>query len=96
MSLFLTLSHERKATIAKSKFSNASFAKVKKEFLNDLAAVVELEEIPPQLVLNWDQTGIKLVPVSSHTMDRQGCNRVEVIGVTDKRLIRALFCGSLT
>ena len=87
---------KRKATTAKSKFSNANFAEVKKEFLNDLAAVVELEEIPPQLVLNWDQTGIKLVPVSSHTMDRQGCNRVEVTEVTDKRLITALFCGSLT
>ena len=87
---------KRKATTAKSKFSNANFAEVKKEFLNDLAAIVELEEIPPQLVLNWDQTGIKLVPVSSHTMDRQGCNRVEVTGVTDKRLITALFCGSLT
>ena len=43
---------KRKATTAKSKFSNANFAEVKKEFLNNLAAVVELEEIPPQLVLN--------------------------------------------
>lgn len=87
---------KRKATTAKSKFTNANFAQVKKEFLDDLAAVVEMEEIPPQLILNWDQTGIKLVPVSSHTMDRQGCSRVEVTGVTDKRLITALFCGSLT
>ena len=48
--------------------------------------IVGLEDIPPELVLNWDQTGIKLVPVSNHTIDRQGL----------KQLITAIFCGSLT
>ncbi len=55
-----------------------------------------MEEIPPELILNWDQTSIKLVPVSSHTLERQGSVRVEVTGVNDKRLITAFFCGSLT
>ena len=35
--------------------------------LNDV-----VEEIPPQLILNWDQTGIHLVPASSWTMDKRG------------------------
>ncbi len=87
---------KRKATTAKSKLAVEDFAQRKREFLNDLVTTVEMEEIPPELVLNWDQTGIKLVPVSSHTMDRQGSARVEVAGVNDKRLITALFCGSLT
>ena len=55
-----------------------------------------MEDILPELVLNWDQTGIKLVPVSSHTIDRQGLKHVEVAGIKDKRLITAIFCGSLT
>ena len=54
-----------------------------------------MEEIPPELILNWDQTGIKLGPSSSWTMDRQGVKRVEIAGATDKRLITAVFCGSL-
>ena len=52
-----------------------------------------MKDIPPELVLDWDQTGIKLAPVSSHTMDKQGSVCVEVAGVTDKLLITALFCG---
>ena len=54
-----------------------------------------MEEIPAELILNWDQTGIKIVPSSTWTMDAEGSNRVEVAGVNDKRLITAVFYGSL-
>ena len=87
---------KRKATTAKSKLSSTDFSQAKKDFLESIVTTVEMEEIPPELILNWDQTGIKLVPVSAHTMDREGSKRVEVTGVSDKRLITALFCGSLT
>ena len=86
---------KRRATTAKSKFSPENFAQLKADFLDDLSSNVELEDIPPELVLNWDQTGIRLVPVSNH-MDRQDLKRVEVAGIKDKRLITAVFCGSLT
>ena len=36
-----------------------------KRFLNDLVTIVQIKEGPPELVLNWDQTGIKLVPTTS-------------------------------
>ena len=32
-----------------------------KSFLNEITTVVQMEEIPPELVLNFDQTGIKVV-----------------------------------
>ena len=54
-----------------------------------------MEEIPPELILNWDQTGIKIVPSSGWTMDQQGVKRVEVIGMNDKRQITAVFCASM-
>ena len=60
-----------------------------------MVATVEMEEIPPELILNWDQTGIKIVPSNTWTMDQQGAKRVEVCGANDKRLITAVFCGSL-
>ena len=56
---------QRKGTTAKSKYSEVKFAEKKKEFLEELRATVEMEEIPPELILNWDQTGIKLVPSTS-------------------------------
>ena len=85
----------RKATTAKSKYTINNFKEVKSQFLHDIVATVELEEIPAQLILNWDQTGIKIIPTSSWTMEKEGSKRIEVVGVDDKRLITAVFCGTL-
>ena len=87
---------KRKATTAaKSKLSVESFASVKRQFLADVASTVQMEEIPMELILNFDQTGIKIVPSSTWTMDRRGVKRVEITGLSDKRQITAVFCGSL-
>ena len=86
---------QRKATTSKSRHTLANFARLKKEFLADVTATVTIEEIPPELILNRDQTGIKLVPSSSWTMERQGEKWVEMVGVSDKHQITAVFCGSL-
>ena len=87
---------KRKATTAKSKYTPEDFARRKQAFLDEVVGVVEMEEIPPELILNWDQTGINLVPASGWTMDQLGAKRVEIKGVNDKRQITALFCGTLT
>ena len=73
----------RKATSAKSKYTVDNFKEVKSQFLGDVVATVELEEIPAQLILNWDQTGIKIIPTSSWTMEKEGSKRIEVVGVDD-------------
>ena len=54
-----------------------------------------MEEIPPGLILNWDQTGIRLVPSSLWTMEQRGVKRVEMVDQNDYRQITAVFCGSL-
>ena len=61
----------------------------------DIRAIVEMEEIPPALILNWDHTGLKYVPVLSWTMAKEGSKRVEISGIDDKRQITALFTVSL-
>ena len=86
---------QRKGTTAKSKYSEVNFAEKKKEFLEELRATVEMEEIPPELILNWDQTGIKLVPSTGWTMEEQGARRVELVGLNDKRQITVVFCGNI-
>ena len=72
-----------------------NFSSLKKTFLDDVATTVLMEDIPPELILNWDQTGFKMVPSPTWTMNTRGAQRVEVVGVHDKRLITAVFCGSL-
>jgi len=74
---------------AASKFSVDNFAE---EFLQDLVTIVEMEEIPLELILNWDQTGMKIVPSYSWTMHDQGARRVEIIGLSDKWQITVVLC----
>ena len=80
----------------KAKVSIENFEQVKAQFLLDIRAVVEMEDIPFDLIINWDQTGIHYVPVGSWTMEKEGSKRVEIAGVDDKRQITAVFAGSLT
>ena len=42
-----------------------NFTQLKEAFLDDVVEAVTMEDIPAELILNWDQTGIKLVPCSS-------------------------------
>ena len=55
-------------------------------------ASVTMEEIPSDMVLNWDQTTIKYMPLSDWTMAQKGSKKVEVFG---KRQITATFAASL-
>ena len=50
-----------------------------------------MEEIPDDLIINWDQTGIKYVPVSNWTMEVKGGKRVEAAGVDNKRQITVCY-----
>ena len=81
----------RKPTTSKSKSSVKDFAKAKKEFLQEVVSTVEMEDIPPELIMNWDQNGIKMVPTTTWTMERKRSKRVEVVGSNDKHV----FCGTI-
>jgi hypothetical protein len=85
---------KRKAT-TKVKISVPNFAALQKQFLLDLKAIVDLEDIPFQLIINWDQTGINYVPVSQWTMEKRGTKRIEVAGINDKRQITAVLAGTM-
>ena len=84
----ITYSHKAKVDVER-------FAIIKEAFLLDVKNVVELDEIPPQLIINWDQTAIYYVPVGSWTMELEGAKRVEIAGKDDKRQITAVFAGSM-
>ena len=65
--------------MAKSKHAPVDFAAVKRAFLDDVIAVATKEDIPPELMLNWNQTGIHLVSASTWTMDKEGSKQVEIM-----------------
>ena len=49
----------------KSKHTVQNFAQLKEAFLADVTATVTMKEVPPELIPNCDQTGIKFVTNSS-------------------------------
>ena len=86
---------KRKGT-TKSKVTIADFEEKKAQFLFDIKVIIEMEEIPPELVINWGHTGINYIPVSNWTMAKEGAKRVEIFGVQDKWQMTVVFAGTMT
>ena len=63
----------------KAKISIDDFEAVKEQFLFDVKVVVEMEEIPHDLIINCDQTGIHYITVGSWTMEKEGAKRENYI-----------------
>ena len=62
----------------KAKVSAENFEEMKEQFLLDVKTIVKMEEIPHDLIINWDQTGIHYIPVSSWTIEKEGAKRVKL------------------
>ncbi len=73
----LGLVKRRASTMAK--VSLPDFERYKAQFVFDVKAVIEIEEIPCELVINLDQPGIHYVPVSNWTM-ANGQGRLKTSG----------------
>ena len=71
------------------------FEAVKKDFLERIITAVKTHSIPQALIINLDETGLKLVPVSNWTLEQQGAAKIKVAGVDDKREITAVVSASM-
>lgn len=60
-----------------------------------IAALMGRYKVHPSLVINMDQTGVQLVPMSGWTYEQRGAAAVEVLGADDKRQITACIASSL-
>ena len=78
------------------KMAVTNFGEVKEQFLLDVAATAYMEEIPYDLIFNWDQTALNIVPGSVWTLEKQGTKRVEIAGTDDKRQVTAVICGTVS
>ena len=55
-----------------------------------------MNDIPEDLVFNWDRTGICLVLVSKRTIEKQGTKNIIVTGVDNKRQITLVLAVTMT
>ena len=72
------------------------FDELKAQYIFDVKVNIEMDEIPADLVINWDQTGIHYIPVGQWTIEKAGSKRVEIVANDDKHQITAVLAGSLT
>ena len=54
------------------KISVTNFDELNKQYLLDIQSIVDMKEMLPQLVFNWDQTGISIVLGSDWSMEMKG------------------------
>ena len=73
------------------KISMARFEECKEIFLADVAAEVIINDIPESLIINWDQTGLSIVPSGDWTMEKEGTNIVPIAHSDDKRQLTAVL-----
>jgi len=64
-SVMTRMNFEIRSGNSKAKVTVTNFDMLKKQFISDVQVITVFEEIPNELILNWDHTRINYVPVSS-------------------------------
>ena len=54
----------------------------------------EDENVPANLVINWDQTGVNMVPGGQWTLKFVGSKQVTIAGLDDKRQITVVLAAT--
>ena len=85
----------RKAS-SKAKITVENLASLKEQYLFDIRDVVDMEEIPHDLIINWDQTAVHYVPVSNWTMAMEGSKKFPIADIDDKRQITLFLPAAMS
>lgn len=70
------------------------YQQLKDTFLKRVNNTILTHNIPAPLVVNFDQTGINLLPTQAYTMAPKGSDQVPIAHKDDKRQITGVFAGS--
>ena len=86
----------RGSTQTKAKLSDQQVSQMKHTYLTQVSGMVKVHKIPSELVINWDQAGVNLIPSQNWTMEQLGSSHVEIAGINDKRQITLTLAGSMS
>ena len=95
-SLLNRMGYARRKATTSARTLPENFGTIKNEFLNRITTNAIQHNIPDELILNFDQTGLKFVPCGEWTMEQKGSKRVEIAGLSDKRMITAVVVSMLS
>ena len=86
---------KRKKTSSKVDIPEKARMEIEFLFLHEIVTKVEKQNIPPELILNIDQTPLKYVPVGNETLTPRGETSITIEGNSDKHSITGTFAISL-
>ena len=86
---------KRKPTKAAKKLL-ADFDDQKEHFLSKIGAAIWTHNIPEELVINIDETPLRIVPVDKWTLEEEGATQVPLTGQEDKREVTRLLGCTLS
>ena len=81
---------KRKGTKA-AKHKISDLPEIKQNFVSRFLDFVINRQIPTEMVVNLDQTGVRMVPSGQWTFEKKGSQHVSSIGLDDKREIKVLL-----
>ena len=88
-SVLIRIGYSKRRACSQSKILSEGLLQIQQQYLKD---TVQLKDIPVDLILNWDQTAMKIV----RAMDKKRSKRVKIVAIDDKRMITAVFANSLS
>ena len=64
----------KRRACSKSKSLPQDVSEIQRQYLREIKAAIQMEDIPKDLVFNWDQTAMKIVPGGTWTMEKKEQN----------------------
>ena len=86
----------RLATTGRQPVPSGLYKECRTTYLRDISEAIKKHKIPPELILNSDQTPSSYISVGKVTMAKKGSTSVAIKGVTDKCKITLTFIISLS
>jgi len=75
------------------KIPPSQFEESREIFSANIAAEVVMNEIPRELIINWDQTARSIIPMGEWTMEKQGAKAIPIANTDDKRQLTVTTAG---
>ena len=82
---------KRSATTSKPEIPELAVKEAKLTYQHQISKIIEDHSIPLSMVMNFDQTPLKYVPVASRTLCEKGTKHVSIYGATYRQAITATF-----
>ena len=95
-SILYRMGYVKRRETTTPKINPDNFENLWETFLEQIRSTVKFEDIPLDLIFNWDQTGLNYVPVFNWMMEKERAKRIKIKGLDDKRQFMAVFGDTLT